>query len=103
MSEFPGLVRLYHLHYARQLGLLTGSLSARERRRNQFAVLLFLAADEPLPSPISIRSLQEAKLDTSAASDAGPNDLWSCPKCGGPMMVVERLTASEIHHKKKRI
>ena len=23
-------------------------------------------------------------------------DLWSCPKCGGPMMVVERLTAAEI-------
>ena len=24
------------------------------------------------------------------------NALWSCPKCGGPMGVVERLTASEI-------
>ncbi len=27
---------------------------------------------------------------------AGPSDLWSCPKCGGPMMVVERLTPAEI-------
>jgi len=25
-----------------------------------------------------------------------PSDLWRCPKCGGPMMIVERLTATEI-------
>ena len=25
-----------------------------------------------------------------------PTDLWLCPKCGGPMMVIERLTAAEI-------
>jgi len=30
------------------------------------------------------------------ASTAGPSDLWSCPKCGGSMMVVERLTTAEI-------
>jgi hypothetical protein len=24
------------------------------------------------------------------------NDLWRCPKCGGPMVVVERLNAAEI-------
>ena len=24
------------------------------------------------------------------------NDLWRCPMCGGPMVVVERLTAAEI-------
>jgi hypothetical protein len=22
--------------------------------------------------------------------------LWLCPKCGGPMLVIERLTAAEI-------
>jgi len=32
--------------------------------------------------------------DRSGANNAG--DLWLCPKCGGPMMVVERLTAAEI-------
>jgi len=32
--------------------------------------------------------------DTSGANNA--SDLWLCPKCGGPMMVVERLTAAEI-------
>jgi hypothetical protein len=31
---------------------------------------------------------------TSGANNA--SDLWLCPKCGGPMMVVERLTAAEI-------
>lgn len=25
-----------------------------------------------------------------------PNDTWLCPKCGGPMVVVERLPAAEI-------
>jgi Putative transposase/Transposase zinc-binding domain len=30
----------------------------------------------------------------STANDA--NDLRLCPKCGGPMMVIERLTAAEI-------
>jgi hypothetical protein len=29
-------------------------------------------------------------------STASPSDLWSCPKCGGPMVVIERLTAAEI-------
>ena len=29
------------------------------------------------------------------ASTAGPSDLWSCPRCGGQMMVVETLTAAE--------
>jgi hypothetical protein len=32
--------------------------------------------------------------DRSDANNA--SDLWRCPKCGGPMMVVERLTATEI-------
>jgi hypothetical protein len=32
--------------------------------------------------------------DSSGANNA--SDLWLCPKCGGPMMIVERLTAAEI-------
>src|ERR1700757_3231686 len=32
--------------------------------------------------------------DISSASDS--YDLWRCPKCGGPMVVVERLTAADI-------
>jgi len=36
---------------------------------------------------------QEPQADQNAA---GSNGLWRCPKCGGPMVVVERLTAAEI-------
>jgi hypothetical protein len=35
-----------------------------------------------------------AEQDLSSASDS--HDLWRCPKCGGPMKVIERLTAAEI-------
>ena len=35
-----------------------------------------------------------AEQDLSSAGDS--HDLWRCPKCGGPMKVVERLTAAEI-------
>jgi hypothetical protein len=36
----------------------------------------------------------QAEQDVSSASDS--YDLWRCPKCGGPMVVVERLTATDI-------
>ncbi len=29
-------------------------------------------------------------------STASPSDLWTCTKCGGPMVVIERFTAAEI-------
>ena len=35
-----------------------------------------------------------AEQDLSSASDL--HDLWRCPKCGGPMKVIERLTAAEV-------
>src|SRR5712664_1074147 len=46
--------------------------------------------------PLSFQLLGGAPQTEQEACTAGPSDLWSCPKCGGPMMVVERLTASEI-------
>ncbi len=46
--------------------------------------------------PLCFQRLGGAPRTEPEASTAGPSDLWSCPKCGGPMMVVERLTASEI-------
>jgi hypothetical protein len=39
-------------------------------------------------------SAPQAEQDTSGGK--APSDLWLCPKCGGPMMVIERLTATEI-------
>jgi hypothetical protein len=39
-------------------------------------------------------SPQQTKQELSTANDANNHRL--CPKCGGPMMVIERLTAAEI-------
>jgi len=36
---------------------------------------------------------QQPQVDQDTAAS---NDLWCCPKCGAPMVVVERLTAAEI-------
>jgi hypothetical protein len=35
----------------------------------------------------------EAQADQDVSSS---NDLWRCPRCGGPMVVVERFTAADI-------
>jgi hypothetical protein len=45
--------------------------------------------------PLSFQLLGGAPQTEQQASTAGPSDLWSCPKCGGPMMFVETLTAAE--------
>jgi hypothetical protein len=39
---------------------------------------------------------QEPQAEQDASSTYDLSDLWRCPKCGGPMVVVERLTAVEI-------
>jgi Putative transposase/Transposase zinc-binding domain len=39
-------------------------------------------------------SAPQTEQEASSAKDATP--LWLCPKCGGPMRVIERLTAAEI-------
>jgi hypothetical protein len=36
----------------------------------------------------------QAVQDVSSTNDS--HDLWCCPKCGGPMVVIERLTPTEI-------
>jgi hypothetical protein len=48
-----------------------------------FCFQLLGAAQEP-----------QATQDVSSTNDS--HDLWRCPKCGGPMVVVERRTAAEI-------
>jgi hypothetical protein len=48
-----------------------------------FCFQLLGAAQEP-----------QANQDVSSTNDS--HDLWRCPRCGGPMVVVERLTAAEI-------
>jgi len=41
-------------------------------------------------------SVQGSQTKQPACSTEDSPDLWRCPKCGGPMKVIERLTAAEI-------
>jgi hypothetical protein len=41
-------------------------------------------------------SEQQTQAEQHASSTEDCPDLWRCPKCGGPMKIIERLTAAEI-------
>src|ERR1700732_2603043 len=41
-------------------------------------------------------SAQQPQAEQHASSTEDCPDLWRCPKCGGQMKVIERLTAAEI-------
>jgi len=41
-------------------------------------------------------AVPEPQAEQHASSTENFPDLWRCPKCGGPMKIIERLTASEI-------
>ena len=41
-------------------------------------------------------SARPPQAEPHASSTEDSPDLWRCPKCGGPMKVIERLTAAEI-------
>jgi hypothetical protein len=44
-------------------------------------------------------ALLATRLEPQSAKDAsvtdGPQPLWACPRCGGPMTIIERFTAAE--------
>src|SRR3989475_5206887 len=47
--------------------------------------------------PLCFQLLASApQTEQHISGSKAPTDLWLCPKCGGPMMVIERLTAAEI-------
>src|SRR6516162_8164964 len=54
------------------------------RQRTQLLPLCFAALDP---------AAMQTETAISTAQDASPN--WLCPKCGGPMVVIERLTATQ--------
>jgi hypothetical protein len=68
-----GFVRIRHF------GLLAN------RRRSSLLPLCF-AALGTVPS--------HSEAETSPTQESHP--LWLCPKCGGPMVVIERLTAAQL-------
>jgi hypothetical protein len=55
------------------------------RRRAQLLSLCFAALDS---------ASVQTETPTSTAQDISSN--WFCPKCGGPMVIIERLTAPQI-------
>jgi hypothetical protein len=46
--------------------------------------------------PLCFRLLRARRQSQADQSPSASKNLWLCPKCGGPMMVLERLTAAEI-------
>ena len=56
------------------------------RRRTTFLPLCFQLLGAAQPS--------QTEPETSPAQE--PSPLWLCPKCGGKMVVIERLTAAQI-------
>ena len=70
-----GFVRIRHC------GLLSNRF--RSQRLPLARTLLALDAARPIPPPTPVTPAVSAPL-------------WLCPKCGGPMGVVRRLTAAEL-------
>ena len=51
----------------------------------------------PTLLPLCFHLLGSApQVEEHISGSKAPRDLWLCPKCGGPMTVIERLTAAEI-------
>lgn len=46
--------------------------------------------------PLCFHLLHAQRQSQADRNPAASNDLWRCPNCGGPMMVLKRLTAAEI-------
>jgi hypothetical protein len=46
--------------------------------------------------PLCFQLLGSAPQAKPEVTIATSSDAWFCPKCGGPMLVIERLTAAEI-------
>lgn len=55
------------------------------RRRAQLLPLCFALLGEA----------KEQQMVATTGSPAAPRPLWLCPRCGGPMAIVERFTAAE--------
>jgi len=46
--------------------------------------------------PLCFQLLGSTPQTEQEVSTASPSDFWTCPKCGGAMLVIERLTTAEI-------
>ena len=63
------------------------------------SVLAFAAQSLQVPAlTATLLSYWESTASPAEQSTAGPRAaaVWICPRCGGPMMLIERLTAARI-------
>jgi len=58
---------------------------ANRRRATLLPICFHLLGAVPQP---------QTEQEASTAHESSP--LWLCPQCGGPMMVIERLTAAQV-------
>ena len=72
----PGFVRIRHF-----------GLMAHRLRGASLPLCLQLLAQ-------SRRVIAEARTDEKLVSP--PRPLWTCPQCGGPMVLIERLSAAQL-------
>jgi hypothetical protein len=70
-----GFVRMRHFGFL-----------AHRRRADSLPLCFHLLGSAP----------KEAQIEPEASAADGSSDLWFCPQCGGPMIVLERLTADQI-------
>jgi putative transposase len=68
---------------------------ANRRRTDLLSLCCRLLQSQPPP--------RRAEESTSAAVSPSLAPLWQCPQCGGPMAVVDRLTARQLHWELTRI
>ena len=77
----PGFVRIRHF------GFLA------HRRRAQLLPLCFQLLQSATASPQAQPPTPEHNELPSTPSPASP---WACPQCGGPMIILQRLTAAQL-------
>ena len=41
-------------------------------------------------------AIPQPQVEQQASAAKEPRPLWRCPQCGGPMVVLERLTAAQL-------
>src|SRR6266567_1065158 len=49
-----------------------------------------------LPLCVAARGTVPSQIEPETSSTQESEPLWRCPKCGGPMAVIERLTAAQL-------
>jgi hypothetical protein len=81
----PGFVRIRHF----------GFLAHRRRAASLPLCFRFLGRPTDLPPAQGPEPEGEEGWSTRLPSSSP----WSCPQCGGPMIILERLTAAEMYRR----